>query len=538
MATLVRPPAKSLDDAELARLAVAGDGAAFAELYDRHEQRVYGFCMRMLCNPHDAADATQETFVRLLARLPALEGRELNFIAYVLTSARHACYDMIESRKRTEPVADQPEPPTSQPGALDEDPERAALLSDQRETVMAANASLPERQREVLALREVELLSYEEIGEIMDLRANAVAQLISRARIKLRDALRGSALASIEATSPDCTRALPLLATLHDEQREDPDAINWLRSHLAACGTCRARRAAMEEAGVSYRMLLPLVPLVWLRQAAIARAAEFVGADWSHIGAREIESDEQSPEPHTDSESQPPGASGAGSEGSLRRRRLVEIALAVVVTVGALLALTATVSPDRVQPAVTAIPVNAPIAVPPHHVALRRAVHRAHARAHGSTIVAATQLSSTSTSTVASSSTVGGAAFTGPAAGVGPSGGSPQASHPTVVPHRGGGSNSSSGIGPGPAPSTGTPSTSGSSSTTTTTPTATATTTTPTATATTTTTVASTTSTSSNPAGTGSSGSGSTGSGPGSGCTITPNGCSPPGTPPGSGPPR
>jgi RNA polymerase sigma-70 factor (ECF subfamily) len=279
---------KTLDDRELARLATTGDGHAFAELYDRHERRVYGFCMRMLGTPHDAADATQETFVRMLGRMPAIEGRELNFVAYALTAARNACYDMIESSKRVEPVAEQPEGsrvglPGPQDGDLARDPERSALLATVREEVRTANAELPARQREVLALREVELLSYDEIGEIMGLNRNAVAQLVSRARIKLRDLLRGSALASVSSSSPDCERALGLLASIQDDERGSPGEHDWARAHLDACDTCRLSCAAMEEAGVSYRALAPIVPLVWLRHAAIARAAEFVGADWSEI---------------------------------------------------------------------------------------------------------------------------------------------------------------------------------------------------------------------------------------------------------------
>ncbi|HEX4115362.1 MAG TPA: sigma-70 family RNA polymerase sigma factor [Solirubrobacteraceae bacterium] len=278
----------SLDDRELARLATAGGGHAFAELYDRHERRVYGFCMRMLGSPHDAADATQETFVRLLGRLPSLEGRELNFAAYALTAARNACYDMIEGRRRVEPVAEQAD---GSPGGrhsspdenLERDPERAALLAAAREDVRAANAELPARQREVLALREVELLSYDEIGELMGLNRNAVAQLVSRSRIKLRDLLRGSALASVSASSEDCARALPLLASIQDDEREDAAQLDWVRAHLATCDTCRLSQAAMQEAGISYRALAPIAPLLWLRHATIARAAEFVGANWSHI---------------------------------------------------------------------------------------------------------------------------------------------------------------------------------------------------------------------------------------------------------------
>jgi RNA polymerase sigma-70 factor (ECF subfamily) len=316
MATLAAHAPKALDDRELARLAVAGDGNAFAELYDRHEQRVYGFCMRMLGTPHDAADATQETFVRLLGRLPALEGRDLNFVAYALAAARNACYDMIEGRRKAEPVAEQPEPLGPQEGDLARDPERAALLAAAREDVQAANAALPPRQREVLALREVELLSYDEIGELMGLNRNAVAQLVSRARIKLRDLLRGSALASISASSPDCTRALELLAGMQDDEHGAAGELDWVDTHLAGCDTCRLSRAAMQEADVSYRALAaPIVPLIWLRHAAIARAAEFVGADWSHIAGSSSGAGGRGSGPSEP----PPGSSGSVGQAAEER---------------------------------------------------------------------------------------------------------------------------------------------------------------------------------------------------------------------------
>jgi RNA polymerase sigma-70 factor, ECF subfamily len=282
MSTQAERPRIARTDRELATLATAGDGDAFAELYDRHERRVYGFCLRVLTNADDAADATQETFMRLLARLPALEGRDVNPIAYALTTARNVCYDAIAARRRTEP-AEEIELGAREPGDIVEDPERAALLQGTREQVRAANARLSERQREVLALRELEGMSYEQIGEIVGLNANAVAQLISRARIRLRDLLRGDALESIAAATPDCERALPLLARSQDAQRAGAAEMEWLHGHMAECETCRLSQAAMQEAGTSYRALGPIVPLVWLRHTTIARAAELVGADWSHL---------------------------------------------------------------------------------------------------------------------------------------------------------------------------------------------------------------------------------------------------------------
>jgi predicted DNA-binding protein (UPF0251 family) len=161
-------------------------------------------------------------------------------------------------------------------------PERQLLLEAHQEQIRAANATLPARQREALALRELEELSYDEIAEIMGMNRNSVAQLLSRARIGLRDSLRRSALGSIASASPDCERALPLLA-LRQDGAPAPDAASadWLAQHLSACSVCPARVAAMEEAGAVYRLWLPLVPAVWLRGEAIANAAEHVGADWS-----------------------------------------------------------------------------------------------------------------------------------------------------------------------------------------------------------------------------------------------------------------
>jgi RNA polymerase sigma factor (sigma-70 family) len=278
--------ARTREEERLARRAAEGDGAAFATLYDRYERRIFNYCLRLLASSDDAADATQDAFLKVLQRLPKLGDRELNFSAYLYTAARNASYDMIGRRKKTEPVDEIGELAGvggREPGAIDEDPERAVLLDSFQADVQDANARLPERQREVLVMREVDELSYDEIAEIMDMNRNSVAQLISRARIKLRDELRGTALASISAVSAECERALPLISMRQDSQLKKPEDRAWLEAHLASCETCKVSVEAMEEAGVSYRAWLPIVPLEFLRQATIAKAAELVGADWSEL---------------------------------------------------------------------------------------------------------------------------------------------------------------------------------------------------------------------------------------------------------------
>ncbi len=269
-----------VQDTVLARRAAKGDGAAFATLYDRHERRAYNLCYRITGSAEDAADATQETFLKVLERLPSLSDRELNFGSYLLTAARHASYDAIERRKRATPAAEIPDSavPVAAGEAVD-GPEPSALRAVHQEQIRVANEGLPPRQREALALRELEDLSYDQVADIMGMNRNSVAQLISRARINLRDGLRHGALVSIPAASADCETALPLLALAQDGELDDATSADWLARHLVGCATCRVRVEAMQEAGAAYRLWLPLVPVLWLR----ARGRQGGGAD---VGAR------------------------------------------------------------------------------------------------------------------------------------------------------------------------------------------------------------------------------------------------------------
>lgn len=199
-------------DHTLAQAAIAGDGTAFAELYDRHEQRAFNLAYHITGTRQDAADATQEAILKLLVRLPALADRELDFGAYLLTAVRHASYDVIARSNRAEPTHELPESARPVGAAAaplpDEQPDQNVLLAASQEEIRAANATLAPRQREALALRELEGLSYDEIAELMQMNRNSVAQLISRARTALREALRRTALHSIAPRSPQCEHAL------------------------------------------------------------------------------------------------------------------------------------------------------------------------------------------------------------------------------------------------------------------------------------------------------------------------------------------
>jgi RNA polymerase sigma factor (sigma-70 family) len=344
--------ALAAEEARLAQAAAGGDGDAFAALYQRYERRAYNLAYRITASEDDAADAVQEAFLSVMRRLPRLQDRELAFGSYLFTAARNACYDLMERRRRAEPSDSIPDSAAPigagagglglDPGDPDEDPDRRLLLESQQEEIRTANARLPERQREALALRELEEMSYDDIAAVMDMNRNSVAQLISRARISLRDELRGTALASIAASSPDCERALPLIAMRDDRQlaHDSPDAA-WLDAHMAGCDTCRLSLEAMQEAGTSYRAWSPIAAAPWLFEQTMARAAELTGSDWSAaIADRPTPTAIQPGMPPAYLAGLPPTPAGAADR---KRRRTIAAALAAAIL---LLAIAATVLGD------------------------------------------------------------------------------------------------------------------------------------------------------------------------------------------------
>ena len=108
----------------------------------------------------------------------------------------------------------------------------------------------------------------------MGMNRNSVAQLLSRARLRLRTELRGAAGEAIAAAGEECAQALPLLAMADDNELRDDRQALWLQAHLNGCSRCELAQEVMAEAGESYRSWLPLVAIPWLLDAAEAKAAE------------------------------------------------------------------------------------------------------------------------------------------------------------------------------------------------------------------------------------------------------------------------
>ena len=172
------------------------DTDTLARLYALHGDRVYGYCVRMLGCEHDAADALQDTFTNLARRGidSALRRRAPALLRVRAPPATRAstCSAAGAPRPRSTRCARRAR--TSSRSRRRALPEQSALDGATRDAVYSALATVPERQRTAWVLRELGDLSYDEVGDRLGMNANAVAQLLHRARRALRVAAPTAAL--------------------------------------------------------------------------------------------------------------------------------------------------------------------------------------------------------------------------------------------------------------------------------------------------------------------------------------------------------
>lgn len=173
-------------DAECVRSAVAGDRDAFSLLVRRHQRALHRFLARMLGSPDDALELTQESFVRAWQALPQWSP-EAEFRTWLFRIGRNAALDLLRRRRTVDfvPLDDAFE--AAQGGA---GPERLAEAAQELRRLEAGLARLTPEHREIVLLREIEDLSYEEIGRVLSLSAGTVKSRLARARAALVERLR------------------------------------------------------------------------------------------------------------------------------------------------------------------------------------------------------------------------------------------------------------------------------------------------------------------------------------------------------------
>ena len=176
-----------MDEKKLISQAQQGDQAAFEGLVTRYEKQVYHQALRLLGHPEDAADVTQEVFLKVWRSLPAFQG-DSSFATWLYRLTDNAAIDLLrrEKKRRGDASLDDEEYQWDATLADPEaSPERKLEQQELRRAVSEGLNRLSEEHRRVLVLREINGLSYEEIAAVLDLTAGTVKSRIARARIAL-----------------------------------------------------------------------------------------------------------------------------------------------------------------------------------------------------------------------------------------------------------------------------------------------------------------------------------------------------------------
>lgn len=176
-----------------------GDPAAMERLIVKYQNRIYNVVLRICADPDDAAELTQETFVKILENLGKFEGRS-SFYTWAFRIAVNLTLNYCQrNAKLAVQSLDSEEEPYSSPArqSLKEllsddsspDPEAVAQNRELHEIAIAALNKLDETHKAVLVLRDIEGMSYARIAEVLGIEIGTVRSRLSRARTKLKDIL-------------------------------------------------------------------------------------------------------------------------------------------------------------------------------------------------------------------------------------------------------------------------------------------------------------------------------------------------------------
>nr|AMP53415.1 sigma70-ECF: RNA polymerase sigma factor, sigma-70 family [uncultured bacterium] len=176
-------------EAAIVRKVLGGDANAFETLVLEYEKNVYNIALRMTGNSEDAADMTQEAFIKAYNSLQSFRG-DSKFSVWLYRIVSNVCLDFLRSKNRRPTVSLSVEDDDGEDAQLDvaDESQSPELLLDRkltRESVRRGLDSLPPDYRQILLLREIQGLSYDEIAQALGLEVGTVKSRIFRARKRL-----------------------------------------------------------------------------------------------------------------------------------------------------------------------------------------------------------------------------------------------------------------------------------------------------------------------------------------------------------------
>ena len=175
------------EELSLIRRVCDGDTDAFAPLVQEHQNAVYHLAFRMVGNPQDAADLTQEIFLQAYRSLASFRG-ESRFFVWIYALARNRCTDFLRRQKPVLSLTMEDDAEASSELDLPDlrfSPESVLEQKELRNAIECAMQQLSSSEREILTLREYNGCSYDEIAQLLSLELGTVRSRIFRARKKL-----------------------------------------------------------------------------------------------------------------------------------------------------------------------------------------------------------------------------------------------------------------------------------------------------------------------------------------------------------------
>ena len=186
------------DDLTLVKRVRGGDQRAFKLLVERYQRKVYAVALGMLKDKEEAMDVSQEAFVKVYKYLDHFKG-DASFYTWLYRITVNICIDII--RKRAGAGGEAVEFDETMPmdvseaniGALGSrlgtNPQKSALRRELAEKIQEALATVPEKHRAILLLREVEGMSYEDLARTLDIPKGTVMSRLFHARAKVQKIL-------------------------------------------------------------------------------------------------------------------------------------------------------------------------------------------------------------------------------------------------------------------------------------------------------------------------------------------------------------
>jgi len=189
------------EDSFLVERSRVGDSAAMERLITKYHSRVYNAILRICTNADDAAELTQETFVKVIEKISDFEGRS-GFYTWVFRIAVNLTLNYCQRGARLafrSLDAKSDEKNEQAKGALkevlssDDSPDPAAVAANKElwQMVLKAMNKLDDAQRAVIVLRDIEGMNYAQISAVLEIELGTVKSRLSRARGNLREILEG-----------------------------------------------------------------------------------------------------------------------------------------------------------------------------------------------------------------------------------------------------------------------------------------------------------------------------------------------------------